>query len=516
MSAAAASSSPLLDCSICSEPFESDAPIAGQEASSSSSAAAAASSASTAPGESSVDHRPRVLPCGHTFCSSCLQAMVEHSRGVLRCPTCRCDVPAKTLRDGIAGLPFNFILIQTLPSRKEREDHEKEVRMQQSSQLLQPSSAQQQLRGLTKNQKRRLKKKRDLAERAAAAPVASGSSNAHSAAAPSPPVNAQRDISPVLPSASAAAGVHPDIPPPPAIGFFAGPPVLSHESKAEELVWEAWDQPVGSVQRRRLVALALETCADLPIALYTKAEEFPNPAEQLPYLQRAVSAAAQRLGVNYFQQAVGSFWGMPETRPYMHSKNKLAFVFWKLGRADEAIAAWKECLRLCNSDNLGVRDVLTSVLLERGDLDDAEAIVRKFALQDCPIGMGFANVLLLFKRAMTAAAPQGGAAAGDSPRQALLHRALAELRKAVSNNVHVVDYLTGAKQMPQQLPECVTCGEASEAAEYARWALAAWQHSPGALDWLRANAPALVAASRAEQAVREQQQARNRAQMGRF
>jgi len=237
----------------------------------------------------------------------------------------------------------------------------------------------------------------------------------------------------------------------------------------------------------------------------TKAEEFANPAERLPFLQRAVSAAAQRLGVNYFNQCVGDFWGILETRPYMRGKSKLAFALWELGRANEAIAAWTECLRLCDSDNLGIREVLTSILLEKGNLDGAEAIVNKFAKQDCPIGMGFARVLLLFKRAKAAAAALpgaasaganagassassgAGAAAGQPDSQRLLQQALAELRQALRSNVYVVDYLTGAKAVPQKLPEYITCGGPNEAEEYVRWALRAWQQTAGALDWLQQN-----------------------------
>ncbi|NXA12452.1 TRI59 protein, partial [Sapayoa aenigma] len=55
---------------------------------------------------------PRVLPCSHTFCRSCLEELLQHSdfsaRRRLRCPSCRAllEVPAA----GLESLPVNFAL----------------------------------------------------------------------------------------------------------------------------------------------------------------------------------------------------------------------------------------------------------------------------------------------------------------------------------------------------------------------------------------------------------------------
>eukprot|EP00808_Paulinella_micropora_P009723 g37211.t1 len=60
---------------------------------------------------------PRLLSCGHSFCSGCLEKLLKHD--AVTCPTCRKDAPVPK---GVHGLPKNFALLDVLAAPKRKED----------------------------------------------------------------------------------------------------------------------------------------------------------------------------------------------------------------------------------------------------------------------------------------------------------------------------------------------------------------------------------------------------------
>lgn len=51
------------------------------------------------------EHRPRTLPCGHTFCTACIKGVVDRISSTARCPSCR----AFSLATSAEEFPVSYI-----------------------------------------------------------------------------------------------------------------------------------------------------------------------------------------------------------------------------------------------------------------------------------------------------------------------------------------------------------------------------------------------------------------------
>lgn len=224
---------------------------------------------------------------------------------------------------------------------------------------------------------------------------------------------------------------------------------------------------------KKAIALAKEAlaidpdCVDAHLLL---GDQSRTPQEALAHYVAATSAAQKVLGPEVFEQGVGDFWLIFETRPYMRARLGLAECLWVLGRRDEAVEHYKEMLRLNPGDNQGIRYLLATALLELGRDQDMDDLLHAYE-DEGSASWAFSRALLAFRRD------------GDSPEA---RKALAEAKKV---NKHVLPYLSGEKLIPTSLPATVGMGDASEAVDYAAGNLRAWRATQGAIPWLRSIEP---------------------------
>jgi tetratricopeptide (TPR) repeat protein len=237
--------------------------------------------------------------------------------------------------------------------------------------------------------------------------------------------------------------------------------------RAQDLMYEAWDADEKS-ERVKLAREAIEMSPDCADAYVVLAEETAETLEEAADLYtRGVAAGARALGTA-FDQYVGCFWLTPSTRPYMRARFGLARTLWDVGRAPEAIAHAWDLLRLNPSDDQNVRHLLLDWLLETDEAVKIERLVERYE-EDPSAEWLYGRALYAFRRE------------GDT------RRSRAFLRQARSTNRHVIPYLTGRWRLPRRLPRTMAYEDEREAVVCAAHHIGAWEKTPGALDWLRAN-----------------------------
>jgi tetratricopeptide (TPR) repeat protein len=234
--------------------------------------------------------------------------------------------------------------------------------------------------------------------------------------------------------------------------------------KAQDIIYEAWE--VTEPKRRvALARKALEISPDCADAYVLLAEETASSlTEALNLYRQGVEAGERALGREAFEEDVGHFWGILETRPYMRARAGLAGCLWAAGIHDEAIEQYKGMLRLNPNDNQGIRDLLMPCLIVMGRDKEAEALFNEY--EDTLAVWMYSRALLDFRKM------------GDS------EISRKSLTAAVKKNRHIPAHLLGRKKMPQSLPDYYSPGDQSEAVFYVKENRKAWETTSGAFDWL--------------------------------
>lgn len=238
--------------------------------------------------------------------------------------------------------------------------------------------------------------------------------------------------------------------------------------QAQELMYDAWESR-SSLQRVRLARKALDISSDCADAYVLLAEEASSSLEEvLELLEKGVEAGERALGSKIFEDDVGHFWGIVQTRSYMRARAGLAQVLMMLGRTPEAIGHYREMLRLNPNDNQGLRYLLSECLVEEERWDEVSALLDEYE-GDPSASWLYTRSLVLYRR-------QGPASEAEHALQA-----------ALDQNRHVPAYLTKIRSLPKKSFEYIHPGGRDEAVEYARGAIRHWHQVPGALFWLRQN-----------------------------
>lgn len=241
---------------------------------------------------------------------------------------------------------------------------------------------------------------------------------------------------------------------------------LSKKDKAQDLIYDAWDEP-SPKKRIRMANQALELYPDCADAYNLLAETAAGSYNEMAdYYYKGMQAGERDLGKSFFRKHSGHFWGLFETRPYMRSKAGYAEALRLANKSREAIREYEQLLNLNPMDNQGIRYRLLTAYLEMNELDAAQSLVAKYP--DEGMADFNYNIALL-----------------EYIENGITVNFVALLKQAKEQNAHVIDYLIGKLKLPDQTPEYIGFGDKNEAIVYVQHNLHLWNKHPRILRWIK-------------------------------
>ena len=242
----------------------------------------------------------------------------------------------------------------------------------------------------------------------------------------------------------------------------------SKEEEAQALVYEAWD--AHSIKEKvRLAKKALAIDPNTEDAYGILGQYHAKGVDQkIDYFRKGLKAGENKLGEAYFRENQGNFWGLVETRPYMRLKMDLAMVLMRKKEYEQAAKEMERMLKLNPNDNQRVRSILTVCYFLMKEYGKVKDLLDRYE-EDYSCEWAYNLALYTFARK------------GETRRTNLL------LEKAMKKNPHVISYLTGTEEMPEDPPAYYSFGEKEEASTYVFDAMEAWSETPGALEWAKSH-----------------------------
>jgi len=240
--------------------------------------------------------------------------------------------------------------------------------------------------------------------------------------------------------------------------------VSGADEMSMDLVMQAHDATTKG-KAKKLIKEALGLNPNNAEAYLFLSEIEPDLDKAIIIFKKAIEAAKNTLGRDNFTEFRGNFWLIAETRPYMKAKLGLADCYHASNEYEKSIDIYKELILLNTSDNLGVRYMLSTLLLETNMLKDFKILSENFK-DDVSAVMSFNMALFMFKKEGTSL------------------EAKRLLLKAHNSNKYVLDFMIGKKELPQEEPVYTGFGDENEAIVYVSNNWMVWKNTENALDWL--------------------------------
>ena len=227
---------------------------------------------------------------------------------------------------------------------------------------------------------------------------------------------------------------------------------------------EAFCQEAIKAFGRRRIQLAKQSLAEDPTHVEANillAEATRAVDRRIELFRAAMETGKAGLGP-VMEEAVGHFWGLPETRPLMRACHGLAAALHEAGQTNEAIEQYQEMLHLNPNDNQGVRHEVIPLLLAHNREVEAMELLDRYREETA--FWHYMKSLVEFRR---------------SGRCAKSKKAM---QSAFRANEHVVALMQSTD--PPLFPDSYALGSLEEAAVCISELAPAWDETESYVEWM--------------------------------
>jgi len=144
----------------------------------------------------------------------------------------------------------------------------------------------------------------------------------------------------------------------------------------------------------------------------------------------------------YFDDSVGYFWGIIETRPYLRAKAGRVRVFIYMKKYKEALTECEDILRLNKDDNMGMRYILINLYCYLKEFDKLEKVIKDFN-EDAAYVL-FPQTIMYYK-------------------QGNMEKVKEYLKLLNESNQYIINMLIGKEKMLNEIPKYYSLNSKEEA-----------------------------------------------------
>lgn len=212
------------------------------------------------------------------------------------------------------------------------------------------------------------------------------------------------------------------------------------EARSDDILEQAYNADT-KMKAKELAKKALIIYPDNIDAMCFLAELENKDSRKLMAYDKAIDKAEELLK-DYFDDSVGHFWGIIETRPYLRAKAGRVRVFIYMKKYKEALTECEDILRLNKDDNMGMRYILINLCCYLKEFDKLEKVIKDFN-EDTSYVL-FPQVIMYFK-------------------QGNMEKFKEYLNLLNESNQYIINMLTGKEKMLNEIPKYYSLNSKEEA-----------------------------------------------------